>query len=83
MSVLTEMVYVTVPDQEGGLIDFAKAVEVEIDCEKFVRERTCHLIPFVEEDGSVIICNCSECDAALLNPYAASYCPNCGSRVVD
>ena len=29
-------------------------------------ERTCKFIPFIEDDGSVFIENCSECEAAVL-----------------
>lgn len=61
--------------------DIKDAEWVELDGVRFVREKTCHLIPFVEEDGSVFVCNCSECDAVLLNRYEASYCPNCGARL--
>ena len=45
-------------------------------------ERTRKLIPFIEDDGSVFIENCSECDAAVLSRCEFNYCPNCGAKVV-
>ena len=45
-------------------------------------ERTCKLIPFIEDDGSVFIENCSECDAAVLSRCEFNYCPNCGAKLV-
>lgn len=45
-------------------------------------ERTCEFIPFIEDDGSVFVENCSECDAAVLSRCGFNYCPNCGARVV-
>ena len=46
-------------------------------------ERTCKFIPFIEDDGSVFIENCSECDAAVLSRCEFNYCPNCGARVTE
>lgn len=46
-------------------------------------ERTCEFIPFIEDDGSVFVENCSECDAAVLSRCEFNYCPNCGARVVS
>ena len=49
-------------------------------------ERTCKMIPFVEEDGSVFIVNCSECGDAIFargGEHYCNYCPNCGAKVVE
>ena len=42
-----------------GVMQLADLIEPE-------PERTCKFIPFIEDDGSVFIENCSECDAAVL-----------------
>lgn len=47
-------------------------------------ERTCKMIPFVEEDGSVFIVNCSECGDAIFargGEHGCNYCPNCGAKI--
>ena len=49
-------------------------------------ERTCKMIPFVEEDGSVFIVNCSECGDAIFargGEHYCNFCPNCGAKVVE
>ena len=49
-------------------------------------ERTCKMIPFVEEDDSVFIVNCSECGDAIFargGEHYCNYCPNCGAKVVE
>ena len=46
-------------------------------------ERTCKFIPFIEDDGSVFVENCSECDAAVLSRCEFNYCPKCGAKVID
>lgn len=40
-------------------------------------ERTCRIVE--DEEGRS---SCSECGAAYLCMYEASYCPNCGAKVV-
>lgn len=48
-------------------------------------ELTCKMIPFVEEDGSVFIVNCSECGDAIFargGEHYCNFCPNCGAKVV-
>ena len=48
-------------------------------------ERTCKMIPFVEEDGSVFIVNCSECGDAIFargGEHYCNFCPNCGAKVI-
>ena len=48
-------------------------------------ERTCKMIPFVEEDDSVFIVNCSECGDAIFaraGEHYCNYCPKCGSKVI-
>lgn len=49
-------------------------------------ERTCKMIPFVEEDGSVFIVNCSECGDAIFargGEHYCNFCPNCGAKVAE
>ena len=49
-------------------------------------ERTCKMIPFVEEDDSVFIVNCSECGDAIFargGEHYCNFCPNCGAKVVE
>ena len=49
-------------------------------------ERTCKMIPFVEEDGSVFIVNCSECGDAIFargGEHYCNFCPSCGAKVVE
>ena len=46
-------------------------------------ERTCKFIPFIEDDGSIFVENCSECDAAVLSRCEFNYCPKCGAKVID
>ena len=62
-------------DWEGVCNRLADLIEPE-------PERTCKFIPFIEDDGSVFIENCSECDAAVLSRCEFNYCPNCGAKVV-
>ena len=59
-----------------GVMQLADLIEPE-------PERTCKFIPFIEDDGSVFIENCSECDAAVLSRCEFNYCPNCGARVTE
>lgn len=49
----------------------------------YVKERTCRFVPFVEDDGSVVVENCSKCDAVALARCQYNYCPNCGAKVVE
>ena len=49
---------------------------------RYVPERTCEFIPFIEDDGSIFVENYSECDAAVLSRCEFNYCPNCGAKVV-
>lgn len=47
-------------------------------------ERTCKMIPFVEEDDSIFIVNCNECGDAIFargGEHGCNYCPNCGAKV--
>lgn len=49
-------------------------------------ERTCKMIPFVEEDDSVFIVNCSECGDAIFargGEHYCNFCPSCGAKVVE
>ena len=49
-------------------------------------ELTCKMIPFVEEDDSVFIVNCSECGDAIFargGEHYCNFCPNCGAKVVE
>ena len=49
-------------------------------------ELTCKMIPFVEEDDSVFIVNCSECRDAIFargGEHYCNFCPNCGAKVVE
>ena len=63
-------------DWEGVCSRLAYLIEPE-------PERTCKFIPFIEDDGSVFVENCSECDAAVLSRCEFNYCPKCGAKVID
>ena len=72
-----ERILACVGYERGNIFDhLAELIEPE-------PERTCKFIPFIEDDGSVFIENCSECDAAVLSRCEFNYCPNCGARVTE
>lgn len=53
--------------------------------ETYVPERTCKMVPFVEEDDAIFIVNCSECGDAIFargGEHNCNYCPNCGAEVI-
>lgn len=61
-------------------------IDRTIEVMKVSVERTCKMIPFVEEDDSVFIVNCSECGNGILargGKHNCNYCPNCGARVIE
>ena len=64
-----------------GYLDWRGVFELLADLIEPESERTCKLIPFIEDDGSIFVENCSECDAAVLSRCEFNYCPNCGLRV--
>ena len=64
-----------------GYLDWRGVCELLADLIEPEPERTCEFIAFIEDDGSVFIENCSECDAAVLSRCEFNYCPNCGAKV--
>lgn len=52
--------------------------EASVETLRYVPERTCRVVE--NEDGDP---SCSECGAHYLCMLDASYCPDCGARVVS
>lgn len=75
-----ELILACIGYEAGNLFDYlAKLIEPE-------PERTCKMIPFAEEDGSIFIVNCSECGDAIFargGKHDCNYCPSCGAKVVE
>ena len=69
-----------------GYIDWKGVVNLLADLIEPEPERTCKMIPFVEEDDSVFIVNCSECGDAIFargGEHYCNFCPSCGAKVVE
>ncbi len=67
-------------------IDWKGVVNLLADLIEPEPERTCKMIPFVEEDDSVFIVNCSECGDAIFargGEHYCNFCPNCGAKVAE
>ena len=73
-------------DDEGDLNDMFRLQKALADLIDPEPERTCKMIPFVEEDDSVFIVNCSECGDAIFargGEHYCNFCPSCGANVVE
>ena len=77
------------PEASDGIggVDWDKVEYVEIECDVYVRERTCKSTT----DDNAWCFACSECGKSFPrsqlhlahNHGEINYCPNCGAKVVD
>lgn len=73
-------------EDEGDLNDMFRLQSALADLIEPEPELTCKMIPFVEEDGSIFIVNCSECGEAIFargGKHDCNYCPSCGAKVIE
>lgn len=65
-------------------VDWDKVESVEIECDVYVKERTCKPVEeYLDNYSDLTVTVCSNCRVAIDDLEDCYYCPNCGAKVVD